>query len=548
MIRWTFELLDSLDRPVGVLDGVTGGDCEVVAQSPLGGSGRLVVDERGQGVDWMSHRVRAVYTDSETVLTHEVGHWEGGGETWVVDVPGSTVNHPAAVVWADDSGSTSGWTAELVDAAGSGATGGRVLSASGALRLSTLNQTASVNPNPSVRAVRTVATTPGRSYTLTGTTLNGFEGMQWRVMLGTAASTPAPAATAGSFTVTHVATDSSTTVALILEDDPASSTARSTTSVRIDFDNLAVTQDAWTETTPEEGHWESTPAVWVVDEPAGVREVVNTAFPVGTFLFSSPTEDHSDTGVTYEVGLLTKMNVVAEDTVEDRYSVGAGTPIIPTVQALIESTGETRIAVTGSDVTLGSALTWEAGTSKLRVINDLLQAAGYWSLWCDGSGQFRVEKYVDPASRPVAYSFQHGESSVHMPDWSRVQDMASVPNRFVAVGQGDEDTAPLVGVALNENPDSPFSFQSRGRWITATEEGVEAESQAIIDAYAARKLRDAMSPVSKLTVTHKMLDLEPNQLVEFVPEDGVRRLATIQRMKVSFHDFTDVEAEWREVQ
>lgn len=336
MIRWSFEVLDSEDRPLGALDGVTGGSAELVAQAVLGGSGNLELDRR-QDIDWMSHRVRATFHDGD---------------------------------------------------------------------------------------------------------------------------------------------------------------------------------DSW---------------------------------PVGTYLLSSPTERHNGFVVTYDVGLLTKMNVIAEDTVEDRYSVPAGTVVVPLVVALIESTGETRIAATDSDSALSAGLTWEAGTSKLTVINDLLQAAGYWSLWCDGSGLFRVEPYTNPADRPVAFEFAHGEASIHFPDWEREQDHTSVPNRFIAIGQGDEEEPPLVGVATNEDPDSPYSYQSRGRWITATEEGVEGDTQQVFDLHAARKLRDAMSPVSRLNVTHGMVNLDPNNLVEFIPEDGVRRLATVQRMSMEFRYDTDTAAEWREV-
>lgn len=336
MIRWSFELLDSEDRPLGELDGVTGGDAEIVAQSVLGGSGKLTLDHR-RDIDWMSHRVRATY---------------------------------------------------------------------------------------------------------------------------------------------HSGTDS---------------------------------------------------------------------WPVGTYLLTSPTENHTAFGVSYDVGLLTKMNVISEDTVEDRYSLPAGTLVVPTVVALIESTGETRIAVTDSESELTAGLTWEAGTSKLTIINDLLQAAGYWSLWCDGSGLFRVEPYADPASRPVSFEFAHGEQSLHFPEWGREQNHTSVPNRFVAIGQGDEENPPLVGVATNEDPSSPYSYQARGRWITATEEGVEGDTQNVFDRYAARKLQDAMNPVARLTVTHAMLDLNPNALVAFTPEDGVRRLATVQRMSMDFTFDTDIRAEWREV-
>lgn len=271
------------------------------------------------------------------------------------------------------------------------------------------------------------------------------------------------------------------------------------------------------------------------------------SWAVGTYLFTSPQEQHTEFGVTHEVGLLTKVSILSEDSVDDRYTLPEGTPIIPAVLALIHSTGETRVAVTDAPATLTSALTWPAGTTKLSIINDLLQAAGYWSLWCDGSGQFRVEPYVAPRDRSPAYVFEHGEASVHFPDWSREQDMTSVPNKITLQTQGSDTEPVLIGVAKNENPDSPFSFQARGRWITPQTETVEASSQAVIDSLAARKLADAMSPVSRLSVTHAMLELHPNELVEFIPEDGKRRLASIQRMSMDYTFDTDIAAEWREV-
>lgn len=272
------------------------------------------------------------------------------------------------------------------------------------------------------------------------------------------------------------------------------------------------------------------------------------AWPVFTGLFTSPTVTHLGGGRTvYEVDLLTKMAVIDEDTVEATYSLPAGTPVIATVAGLIRSAGEDRIAVTPSDAVLGAALVWDAGTSKLTIVNDLLAVAGYWSLWCDGSGQYRVEPYLDPASRPVAHTFRHGATAFYAPEWSRTQDMSSVPNRFVVVGQGDEETEPLVGVATNENPDSPFSFQARGRWVTRTEEGVEGDSQQVFDQLAERRLLDAMGPVARLVLRHAVVPVDQNALVAFDPAEGAARLATVQSMSVDFRFDALVDAEWREV-
>lgn len=270
-------------------------------------------------------------------------------------------------------------------------------------------------------------------------------------------------------------------------------------------------------------------------------------WPIATMLFTAPRRRQYETHAVHEVTLLPKMAVIDEDTVDGVYALAAGTEIIPTVVALIQSTGETRIAATASDATLTNALVWEAGTSKLTVINDLLQAAGYWSLWCDGGGLFRVEPYRLPTERPTSFEFAAGQASIHWPEWDREQDLSSVPNKFLVIGQGTDTAPPLVGTALNEDTNSPFSYQARGRWITATETGVEGDSQAVFDQLAQRRLLDAMSPVGKLTVTHGIVPLEPNQRVTFRPQSFASRSATVQRMTYDLAMDGQCKAEWREI-
>jgi hypothetical protein len=270
------------------------------------------------------------------------------------------------------------------------------------------------------------------------------------------------------------------------------------------------------------------------------------AWPVATMLFSSPKLARHDGRSGLTVELLSKLAVIDEDAVENVYSLAAGANIITSAVTLIQSTGETRISFTGSSAVLANPQTWDAGTSKLTIINDLLAAAGYWGLWVDGSGLFRVEPYIDPAHRSVAYTFEAGEASIHKPDWGREQDLSSVPNKYVVIGQGSDDTPPLVGVALNQDPTSIYSFQSRGRWITRTETGVEGADQSVFDQLAARGLLAGMSPVGKLSVTHAPLPLDPNDRVTFRPRTYSVD-ATVLSMQYTFEWDTQVTAEWREI-
>lgn len=272
------------------------------------------------------------------------------------------------------------------------------------------------------------------------------------------------------------------------------------------------------------------------------------AWPVATMLFTSPKMTQQDGVRSYEVGLLTKMQVVDQTGFDTEFSIPAGTPIIPTVESIIRSTGETRISVTDSGAVTTSPLRWDAGESKLTIINDLLTACGYWSLWCDGSGQYRVQPYIEPSARPVVRTFTAGATAIHSASWTREQDHSSVPNKYMVRKDGDDETPGIVGVWTNTDPESPYSVPSRNGIVVMPEVEVvtDIESQEAATALARRRLLDAMSPVAKLSVSHAVVPLDPNDLVEFMPR-GHTAKATVQRMSYDLAFDGQCDAEWREV-
>jgi len=270
-------------------------------------------------------------------------------------------------------------------------------------------------------------------------------------------------------------------------------------------------------------------------------------YPFGTYLFASPDVTTTGSLRTFQVKLLTKMNLIADDALTERLVIPAGANPVAEAVSLLVSTGETRVSVTDTDLVTVSELSWDAGTDKLTVINKLLsEVAGYWALWCDGTGLYRVEPYVDPASRAVSHTFKYGETSLFVDGWGREQNLADVPNRFIAVGEGSEDAPPLVGIAENNDPASDFSIPARG--VKArVEEGVEAADQTTIDQYAARRLLQATDPVANLTVSHSVRPMEQNQVVSFTGGDMITRLATVQRFGVNFTPDTVMTGRWREI-
>jgi len=162
-------------------------------------------------------------------------------------------------------------------------------------------------------------------------------------------------------------------------------------------------------------------------------------------------------------------------------------------------------------------MAWEAGTSKLKIINDLLDVAGYNSLWMDGFGAFQMTPRVLPADRSIMYEvlgfpreLRDGEQSIYSPDWTRDRDSFNVPNKVIAVqAAGGEDTTALVGTWTNEDANSPYSYQARGRWVPHVLDSVECPegSDAEILAFLQNRARATLIQMSAVQAQVKLENL-----------------------------------------
>lgn len=237
-------------------------------------------------------------------------------------------------------------------------------------------------------------------------------------------------------------------------------------------------------------------------------------WPLGVYLCSAPVETWSADGRrTWRVELLDKLLVLDEDKIDGTYSLAAGTVVTDAVRAVIAASGQTGAAVTDSAETLTSGMVWPAGTSRLRICNDLLASINFFSLRCDGDGQYVAAPYQPPSERVPVWDFSPSEASIVTPAFTRDQDLAGIPNKVVLVTAGTDSTPSLVGVASNVDPSSPTSQPSRGRWVVHSEDNVEATSQAVVDALAARRLLDLSTAVATQEIEHAPVPLALNDVV-----------------------------------
>lgn len=209
-------------------------------------------------------------------------------------------------------------------------------------------------------------------------------------------------------------------------------------------------------------------------------------FSLGVFLLSSPKRSVKNGVVFREVEAYDQNKILQDDKVDGKYLIPAGTKFTTAIQMVLESAGITKYNITPSDKVLPVDREWDVGTTKLQIINDLLEALNYNSIWFDGEGYAVAAPYVLPAQSPSEYTYEDGELGVIVLDSPEHEaDLFSVPNKWVLI-VSQPDRPVLKSVYVNDNPASPTSTVSRGWVYMAEPKQVDAADQETLDALVRR--------------------------------------------------------------
>ena len=243
--------------------------------------------------------------------------------------------------------------------------------------------------------------------------------------------------------------------------------------------------------------------------------------PLGVFMVVGEkiTDNAAEGGTTSELTLCDLTAVVRDAKLSATLTLNTTSTVKQHVLSLVGQAGIVRATMADTADRLRSALTFEPDTTLLKVVNEVLAAAGYFSLYAAPNGDLRAEKYLPPAQRPIKYRFDPGVEAIHLPTQSWEEEI-SRPNEIVAVSTSSGDAPALTAVARNQLPDSPYSYQNQGRWITETISGVEATSQQVLQEHAARKLDAYLAG----KVFQRKLAFTPLALNDVVMQNGRREV------------------------
>jgi len=236
---------------------------------------------------------------------------------------------------------------------------------------------------------------------------------------------------------------------------------------------------------------------------------------LGVFLPATPERRAGETPATFEVTGFDKLSVL-NVCHGSSYSAAAGAAPLTLVADLLAAAGESAVAIdqAGAGTVLPARVVWpfEASTTTLGIVNDLLLLAGYRSLWCDRDGVYRSEPDRAASERAVSWWFDADDVFATTVTQRRMMsaDFFAAPNRWVFVRNDPAQAAPTEGAGMftvvNQS-DGPTSVDARGRTIStvvrldaADQAALVTQGNRIVEAgkKVARRLSIGTSPVPAL--------------------------------------------------
>ncbi len=177
-------------------------------------------------------------------------------------------------------------------------------------------------------------------------------------------------------------------------------------------------------------------------QPRMVLENGDSA-PLGTFRFIDARRIRTNLGIAFE-GSMADQTIMVD--VESTYTFGldAGDVIGTAIEGILTDRGLTSFTVDATGIVAGTPIAWPAGTSWLRIVNELAGLSGCLPLYFEAAGRGRVRIIPDLAADDPSVTYEDGLNvfETGIATWN---DLLTAPNQFVVIESGAV-ASPIKGV------------------------------------------------------------------------------------------------------
>ena len=171
------------------------------------------------------------------------------------------------------------------------------------------------------------------------------------------------------------------------------------------------------------------------------------------------------------------------------------------------------VYIEGDGFKLTDAVTFSPGTSYLEMIWSVLDA-GNWCMSIDGEGDVTIKA---KPSQPD-YVFDRTTMKNIQPSIKRTLSYEDVCNRYYAI-----DKMGNMEIAENHDPNSPLSYENRGRWVDYVDTSPKKINGETLYSYARRRLQQESVLIQTYSYTREYIPgIYPFSLISgLLPEYGI---------------------------
>lgn len=286
---------------------------------------------------------------------------------------------------------------------------------------------------------------------------------------------------------------------------------------------------------------------------------------LGTFVPAVPSRSVKMGYSLSSLKLYGRLQELYDDAFAKPYTVPAGSNAVEVAKAVVQGMGlevvaeqsdfvttQVRYYGIGAETGQGDDSDDSSSDTKLDMVNDLLDLAGFKTAYTDPYGRVVLERYRDPSERAVVWGFEEGPSAKFCAEMEEEYDYTDTANHVVVRYSSDAGDV-VVGEAWDNDPQSALSTVSRGRTITKgyayTELPAVSASQTrqeYADARAKTLLSTAQSVIRRYTFTHAYCPVKVNDVVSLkYPSAGIDETPQIRTQTITLGAGCPVECEAR---
>lgn len=217
--------------------------------------------------------------------------------------------------------------------------------------------------------------------------------------------------------------------------------------------------------------------VWVLENGA--------TYSLGIFIFGSMDRLRREYGLDADVSAVDQ-TIILDQGVETTVSLNTGDSVRT---ALLAQFAAAMIPVYDVDTSIGTSISapiaWPAGTTRLRIINDLAAMGSAYSAYFDNNGVGRVRRVESVTEVTVADHIYHEGGRILRGSMVETDDLIEAPNRYLVIDSAAVEAA-ITGF-FDVPADAPHSAFNRGFVVTKVidEQGLGSVTEAQDRAIAA---------------------------------------------------------------